>query len=52
MAVSDERFIFEGAGVRKGKVEGQCEDAFFVSKRGLGVSDGVGSWNKYGISAA
>ena len=25
------------------------EDAFFIHERALGVSDGVGSWSKYGI---
>jgi len=34
------------------KETGLCEDAFFVSSRGFGVSDGVSGWRKYGFSSA
>lgn len=29
----------------------QCEDAYFISERGFGVSDGVSGWNDYGFSS-
>ncbi len=38
--------------VSKNEDQEKCEDAFFVHERAIGVADGVGSWNKYGISAA
>lgn len=28
------------------------EDAFFISEQGVGVSDGVGGWNSYGINSS
>lgn len=28
-----------------------CEDAFFITERGFGVSDGVSGWNDYGFSS-
>jgi len=36
----------------KGKREDCCEDAFFISQRGFGVSDGVSGWNDYGFSSS
>ena len=27
------------------------EDAFFISAKGAGVADGVGSWHQYGLSS-
>lgn len=35
----------------QGKKENKCEDAFFISKRAFGVSDGVGGWSEYGFSS-
>eukprot|EP00347_Sterkiella_histriomuscorum_P004556 403360013 len=35
-----------------GKVPDQCEDAYFVTERGFGVSDGVSGWNDYGFSSS
>lgn len=29
----------------------QCEDAYFISDRAFGVSDGVSGWNDYGFSS-
>lgn len=34
-----------------GKVTYQCEDAYFMTERGFGVSDGVSGWNDYGFSS-
>ena len=43
-------FIFLGDGYSLAKnPHGPCEDAFFITDLGIGVSDGVGSWNSYGI---
>lgn len=41
----------KSAGYSIGKVADNCEDAFFVSERGFGVSDGVSGWNDYGFSS-
>ena len=30
----------------------KSEDAFFVTERGAGVSDGVSSWSNYGIDSS
>ncbi len=52
---SDDWFSFQAAGVKIGKIEDQqdlCEDAFFINSRAVGVSDGVGSWQKYGMTAS
>ena len=46
--VVEEDLIFVGDGHSIAK-SAKCEDAFFVSELGLGVSDGVGSWSNYGI---
>lgn len=35
----------------KGKAPHQCEDAYFISDRAFGVSDGVSGWNDYGFSS-
>jgi serine/threonine protein phosphatase PrpC len=35
-----------------GKTPEQCEDAYFISDRGFGVSDGVSGWNDYGFSSS
>jgi serine/threonine protein phosphatase PrpC len=35
-----------------GKVEGSCEDAYFITDRGFGVADGVSGWNDYGFSSS
>lgn len=49
----EDELVFLGAGVSIGKSSGQNEDAFFTSVRGLGVSDGVGSWKtKYGFNSS
>lgn len=40
-------FISNGYKLSKGKKP--CGDAFFSSKLGLGVADGVGGWFQYGI---
>ena len=34
-----------------GKHPDSCEDAYFISDRGFGVSDGVSGWNDYGFSS-
>ena len=34
-----------------GKQPNQCEDAYFISDRAFGVSDGVSGWNEYGFSS-
>ena len=35
----------------QGKAPHQCEDAYFISDRAFGVSDGVSGWNDYGFSS-
>jgi hypothetical protein len=30
----------------------ESEDAFFITEKGVGVSDGVGGWNNYGINSS
>lgn len=48
----NESYLFEAGAYRiSKKADHDCEDSFFISKKGIGLSDGVGSWNKYGISA-
>lgn len=42
--------LVQGASVI-GKMTNQCEDAYFISERGFGVSDGVSGWNDYGFSS-
>jgi len=44
-------FILISAAHCQGKKENQCEDAYFISDRGFGVSDGVSGWNDYGFSS-
>lgn len=34
-----------------GKNPDSCEDAYFVTNRGFGISDGVSGWNDYGFSS-
>ena len=34
-----------------GKQPNTCEDAYFISDRAFGVSDGVSGWNEYGFSS-
>ena len=55
MSISPQRndsFLFEAGAYKIAKKEGHpCEDAYFIGKKSIGISDGVGSWNKYGISA-
>lgn len=47
----DATFILvQGANVI-GKQPNQCEDSYFISDRGFGVSDGVSGWNDYGFSS-
>lgn len=36
---------------KKSKKHPKCEDAFFISESGFGVSDGVSGWNSYGFSS-
>jgi hypothetical protein len=40
-------FVASGYKISKGKK--QCADAYFTTKMGLGVADGVGGWSSYGI---
>lgn len=42
--------LIQGAHV-VGKMSNQCEDSYFISDRGFGVSDGVSGWNDYGFSS-
>lgn len=44
-------FILIQAATVQAKMENQCEDAFFITERGFGVSDGVSGWNDYGFSS-
>mgnify|MGYP007026512118 CR=1 FL=1 len=48
----NEDFCFEGDTYNISKAE-DCpsEDAFFSTPKGVGISDGVGSWNNYGIDS-
>ncbi len=49
----DDQFIFIGEGHQIPKnPKGPCEDAFFLTEVGAGVSDGVGSWGNYGIDSS
>ena len=34
---------------RQNKID--CEDAYFISEKAFGVSDGVSGWNQYGFSS-
>jgi hypothetical protein len=36
---------------KQNKSKFECEDAFFISEKGFGVSDGVSGWNSYGFSS-
>ena len=48
----NEDFCFEGDTYNISKAE-DCpsEDAFFSTPKGVGISDGVGGWNNYGIDS-
>ena len=49
----DQVFELVSAGFKIAKgTKYPCEDAFFISPHGFGVSDGVSSWKKYGFSSA
>lgn len=36
----------------RGKEKGACEDAYFLHSLAVGLSDGVGGWSNYGITAS
>jgi hypothetical protein len=44
-------FVGEAYSIAKNQSKGS-EDAYFITDKGVGVSDGVGSWSKYGIDCA
>jgi hypothetical protein len=44
-------FILIQGAYCQGKQPNQCEDAYFISDRAFGVSDGVSGWNDYGFSS-
>ncbi len=44
-------FILIHGAHRVGKAVDKCEDAYFISDRAFGVSDGVSGWNDYGFSS-
>ena len=48
MEANDFIFVGDAYSIAKNP-ERPCEDAFFITDLGLGVSDGVGSWTNYGI---
>jgi hypothetical protein len=45
------QFILIQGAYCQGKMVHQCEDAYFISDRAFGVSDGVSGWNDYGFSS-
>lgn len=52
-AVEDDQFIFLGGAFNIPKNQkGPSEDAYFMNEKGVGVSDGVGGWNSYGIDSS
>jgi hypothetical protein len=48
---SNAQFILIQGAHCQGKAVHQCEDAYFISDRAFGVSDGVSGWNDYGFSS-
>lgn len=52
-SIEDDSFIFvsEAHSIPKNPDQ-PTEDAYFLTKKGLGVSDGVGGWNNYGIDSS
>ena len=48
----DIRLYLNSAAEVRPKDGGACEDAYFSHKLAVGVSDGVGGWANYGITAA
>lgn len=48
---SNAQFILIQGAYCQGKAVHQCEDAYFISDRAFGVSDGVSGWNDYGFSS-
>ena len=52
-AVHDDHLIFigEAHNIPKSTKAG-TEDAYFFTDKGVGVSDGVGGWNQYGIDCS
>jgi hypothetical protein len=53
ISADDDEFVFVGDAfsIPKSKLS-PSEDAFFVTEKGVGVSDGVGGWNSYGIDTS
>jgi hypothetical protein len=49
----EDQFVFVGDAevIPKGQ-NTQSEDAFFITEKGVGLSDGVGGWNNYGINSS
>jgi hypothetical protein len=45
------QFILIQGATAVGKEVHQCEDAYLLSERAFGVSDGVSGWNVYGFSS-
>ncbi len=49
----DDTLVFIGHGFNIPKtLAAPSEDAFFVTEKGVGVSDGVGGWSNYGINSS
>ena len=47
---NEDNFIFVGDAYNIPKTnKAPSEDAFFQTVKGVGISDGVGGWNNYGI---
>mmetsp|Transcript_39580 Transcript_39580/g.39158 ORF Transcript_39580/g.39158 Transcript_39580/m.39158 type:complete len:363 (+) Transcript_39580:26-1114(+) len=45
-------YCIVGQGFRLSKNKKPCQDAFFTTKFGIGIADGVGGWTSYGIDPA
>ncbi len=46
------KYCFNGTAKIIKKDSGPCEDAFFLQSMAVGVSDGVGGWSDFGITAS
>ena len=49
----EDQYIFVGDAFSIPKSNNSVsEDAYFITDKGFGVSDGVGGWNQYGINSS
>ncbi len=43
------RLTFDSYGLEIAKGKAPCQDAFFLSPKALGLADGVGGWQRFGV---